>query len=70
MERVDQRLVFEQHRTVLEADDTDLADAADPRAGGLHVDHDEVGRCGSGVSDVGRWMGTEAIMPGSRGCGT
>ena len=43
IERVDQRLVLEHLDAILEADDANLADAADARAGSLHIDDDEVG---------------------------
>ena len=42
VKRVNQRLVLEHLDAIPEADDTDLADAADTRAGGLHVDGNKV----------------------------
>ena len=42
--RVEQRLPGEDLAAVAEADDANLADAADSRARRLDVDHDEVGR--------------------------
>jgi hypothetical protein len=40
---IDQRLIGKNFATIAKACDADLADAADPRAGRLDVDYDEIG---------------------------